>query len=138
MSSFVRISRGVFSLHDAADHANVGCAASTGNCPTDCGFVVTGREALCVPCFRLAYPCPLKNMRVVFGLSDSFLSETVNYVIHFLNDTWGYLLNLDVEGLVARLEKFAEAVYESGCPGTNIWRFIDGTVRGVARYVRSG
>ena len=92
---------------------------------TDCGFVVSGREALCVLLYRLAFPCRLKDMRLVFGLSESCICE------------WGRLLSLNVEHLVPKLREFAEAIYNSGCPLTHCWGFIDGTVRGIARYATS-
>lgn len=102
---------------------------------TGCGYVVSGREALCVLLYRLAYPCRLKDMRLIFGLADSCISETFNYMVHFLCDTWGHLLSVDLERLVPKLEEFSEAVHNAGCPLTNCWAFIDGTVRGVARCV---
>ncbi|CAB1104801.1 unnamed protein product [Ectocarpus sp. CCAP 1310/34] len=103
---------------------------------TDCGFAVSGREALCVLLYRLAFPCRLKDMRLVFGLSESCISETFNWMLHFLDFKWGWLLSLDVERLKPRLVEFAEAIYNADCPLTHCWGFIDGTVRGIARPVR--
>lgn len=100
---------------------------------TSCGFLVSGREAVCVLLYRLAFPCRLKDMRLVFGLSDLCICETFNWMLHFLDHRWGFLLSLDVGLLVPKLRAFAEAVYNSGCPLTNCWGFIDGTVRGIAR-----
>ena len=99
---------------------------------TDCGFVVSGREALCV----LLY---LKDMRLVFGLSESCICETFNWILHFLDFKWGRLLSLNVEYLVPKHREFAEAIYNSvsGCPLTHCWEFIDGTVRSIARYATS-
>lgn len=101
---------------------------------TECGFVVSGREALCVLLYRLAFPCRLKDMRLVFGLSESCICETFNWMLHFMDFKWGFLLSLDVQRLVPKLRTFAEAVYNKGCPLTHCWAFIDGTVRGIARY----
>ena len=102
---------------------------------TDCGFVVSGREALCVLLYRLAFPTRLKDMRLVFGMSESRICETFNWMLHFLDYKWGFLLELDVERIKPRLYEFAEAVYNSGSPLTYCWGFIDGTVRGIARWV---
>ena len=104
---------------------------------TDCGFVVSGREALCVLLYRLAFPCRLKDMRLVSSLSESCICETFNWILHFLDFKWGRLLSLNVEHLVPKLREFAEAIYNSGCPLTHCWGFIDGTVRGIARYATS-
>ncbi|CAB1108116.1 unnamed protein product [Ectocarpus sp. CCAP 1310/34] len=91
---------------------------------TECGFVVGGRKALCVLLYRLAFPCRLKDMRLVLGLSESCICETFNWMLHF-------------NGLQVGLRTFAEAVYNKGCPLTHCWAFIDGTVRGIARPIRN-
>ena len=93
---------------------------------TDCGFVVL---------YRLAFPTRLKDMRLVFGLSESCICETFNWMLHFLDYKWGFLLELDVERIKPRLYEFAEAVFNSGSPLTYCWGFIDGTVGGIARWV---
>ena len=85
---------------------------------TDCGFVVSGREGLCVLLYRLAFPTRLKDMRLVFGLSESCICETFNWMLHFLDYKWGFLLELDVERIKPRLYEFAEAVFNSGSPLT--------------------
>ncbi|CAN0432406.1 unnamed protein product [Pylaiella littoralis] len=103
---------------------------------TDCGFVVSGREAFCVMLYRLAFPCRLKDTRLVFGLSESCICESFNWMLHFLDFKWGWLLSLDVERLVPKLVEFSEAIYNSGSPLTHCWGFIDGTVRGIARPKR--
>ncbi|CAB1113784.1 unnamed protein product [Ectocarpus sp. CCAP 1310/34] len=60
----------------------------------NCGFVVRGREALCVLLYRLAFPCRLKDMRLVFGMSESCICEAFNWMLHFLDFRWEYLLSL--------------------------------------------
>lgn len=102
---------------------------------TDCGFVVSGREALCVLLYRLSFPTRLKDMRLVFGMSESRICESFNWMLHFLDFKWGFLLSLNVERIKPRLREFAKAVYNSGSPLTHCWGFIDGTVRGIARCV---
>ena len=47
---------------------------------TDCGFVVDGMCALTILLYRLAYPCTLKHVRLVFGPSPSRISEA--YQVH--------------------------------------------------------
>ena len=42
---------------------------------SDCGFIVDVMCALTILLYRLAYPCTLKHVRLVFGLSPSRISE---------------------------------------------------------------
>ncbi|CBJ33379.1 conserved unknown protein [Ectocarpus siliculosus] len=103
---------------------------------TDCGYVIAGRTALCVLLYRLAFPCRYKDMRLIFHRSDSCLCETFNYMLHFMNETWGSMLTLDLGRLVPRLDFFAERLQTWGCPLPNCWAFIDGTVRAICRTIR--
>ena len=100
---------------------------------TDCGYIVSGRTAFCILLYRMAFPCRYVDMRMLFHLPDSLLCEAFNYMLHFMNDTWGPLLTLDVGRLVPQLETFAEALQAWGCPLPLCWAFIDGTVRGICR-----
>jgi len=100
---------------------------------TDCGYIVSGRTAFCILLYRMAFPCRYVDMRMLFHLPDSLLCEAFNYMLHFMNDTWGPLLTLDVGRLVPQLEAFAEALQAWGCPLPLCWAFIDGTVRGICR-----
>ena len=100
---------------------------------TDCGYIVSGRTAFCILLYRMAFPCRYVDMRMLFHLPDSLLCEAFNYMLHFMNDSWGPLLTLDVGRLVPQLETFAEALQAWGCPLPLCWAFIDGTVRGICR-----
>ena len=100
---------------------------------TDCGYISSGRTAFCILLYRMAFPCRYVDMRILFHLPDSLLCEAFNYMLHFVNDTWGPLLTLDVGRLVPQLEAFAEALQAWGCPLPLCWAFIDGTVRGICR-----
>ena len=105
---------------------------------TDCGFVVDGLCALTILLYRLAYPCTLKHVRLVFGLSPSRISETFNFMLHWVHCKWGFLLKLDIDRIVHLLPELAEAVHASGAPMTRVWGFVDGTVRSVARWATGG
>ena len=100
---------------------------------TDCGYIVSGRTAFCIFLYRTAFPCRYVGMRMIFHLPDSSLCEAFNYMLHFMNDTWGALLTLDVGRLVPQLGAFAEALQAWGCPLPLCWAFIDDTVRGICR-----
>ena len=105
---------------------------------TDCGFVVDGMCALTISFYRPAYPCTLKHVRLVFGLSPSRISETFNFMLHWLHSTWGFLLKMDVDRIVHMFPAFAEVVHASGAPMTRVWGFVDSTVRSVARWATGG
>ena len=83
----------------------------------------------------MAFPTRLKDMRLVFGMSESRICETFNWMLHFLDFKWVFLLSLNVERVKPRLLEFAKAIYDSGAPLNHCWGFIDGTVHGIARYV---
>ena len=100
---------------------------------TDCGFVVSGRETLCVLLYRLALPWRRKDMRLVFGLSESCMCETFNWMLHFLDFDWSWLLSLAGERLEPKVYECTQGIYNSDCPVTHCWGFINGTVRGIAR-----
>ena len=74
-------------------------------------------------------------MRMLSHPPDSLLCEAFfyYYMLHFMNDTWGPLLTLDVGRLVPQLEGLAEALQAWGCLLPLCWAFIDGTVRGICR-----
>ncbi|CAM9646759.1 unnamed protein product, partial [Laminaria digitata] len=102
---------------------------------TDCGYVVSGREAFCLLLYRLAFPKRLTDRRVLFGVAESCICEAFNYMLHFMDVTWGGVLSLDMDRLVPRLGDFAEALHSWGSPLDNCWGFIDRTVRGIAGQV---
>ena len=105
---------------------------------TDCGFIVDGMCALTILLYRLAYPCTLKHVRLVFGLSPSRISEIFNFMLHWVHSKWGFLLKLDIDLIVHLMPEFAEAVHASGAPMTCAWGFVDSTVRSVARWATGG
>lgn len=86
---------------------------------TDCGYAISGRTAFCVLLYRMAFPCRFKDMRMIFHLPDSLLCEAFNYMLHFMNDTFGHVLTLDIGRLVSQIETFAQALQNWGdvhCP----------------------
>ncbi|CAN0096560.1 unnamed protein product [Ectocarpus sp. 4 AP-2014] len=127
--------RGVLEAHARPDHAS--CWNCSWCLPSFAQTVVSGREALCVLLYRLAFPCRWEDMRLVFGRSESCVCETFNWMLHFTDFKWGFLLSLDVERLVPKLRTFAGAIYNKDCPLTHCWASIDGTVRGIARPIRN-
>ena len=110
----------------------------TGVTKTDCGFVVDGMCALIILLCSLAYPCTLKHVRLVFGLSPSRITETSNFMLHLVHSKWGFLLKLDIDRIVHLLPEFSEAVHASGAPMTRVWGFVDDTVRSVTRWATGG
>ena len=62
--------------------------------------------------------------------SQSAISEIVNWVVTFVNNSWKQLLNFDHEHLLSptNLEQYAKAIYGQGAPLQTIWGFIDCTI----------
>uniref|UniRef100_A0A6P7H5Q5 Uncharacterized protein LOC114346516 n=1 Tax=Diabrotica virgifera virgifera TaxID=50390 RepID=A0A6P7H5Q5_DIAVI len=54
---------------------------------------VTGLTALCILLRRLIYPNRLKDLQILFGLSPQSLSHIINYMLDFIMNEWGHLLN---------------------------------------------
>ncbi|KAG1849650.1 hypothetical protein DFJ58DRAFT_611020, partial [Suillus subalutaceus] len=102
---------------------------------TDMGHKFTAIEALCLTCARLRSAGDLYELVSKFDRSAAGISEIVNWVIIFIDEKWGHLLDFDQEHLLSRpnLEKYARAVHESGAPLTGIWGFIDCTIRRICR-----
>nr|CAI5830787.1 unnamed protein product [Callosobruchus analis] len=85
---------------------------------TRAGHVATGVEALCMTLKRLAYPNRLEDIRMFFnGRSSSAISEITNFVITFVEYTFGHLL----------------AVAAKGAAVKNCWAFLVGTIRPISR-----
>ena len=97
----------------------------------------TGFEGLCVVLKWLAYPCRLKDLEETFGRPRKDLSVIFNTTLLFLFNTWHDLLTTTLmhPWLTAeRLELYSEAVHRKA-PLTNVWGFIDGTVRPMCRPI---
>lgn len=87
---------------------------------------------------RLAYPNRLTDLERIFGLSGPYISMICNYVMTFINDTYGHLLtNLNNVKWLNR-DKFASysaAIASQNVPVKNCWGFIDGTARAICRPI---
>nr|CAH7726108.1 unnamed protein product [Callosobruchus chinensis] len=104
---------------------------------TRAGHVATGVEALCMTLKRLAYPNRLEDIRIFFnGRSSSAICEITNFVITFVENTFGHLL-VDLRShhwLTAdKLQQYSNAVAAIGAAVQNCWAFLDGTIRPICR-----
>lgn len=95
----------------------------------------TGLEGLCVVLRRLSYPCRFKDLRALFGRSNSELSIIFNQTCMFLRTTWlDHLINFTQANFFspARLALYVATVAKD-YPLKTCFGFIDGTVRAMCR-----
>ncbi|KAJ2994640.1 hypothetical protein NUW54_g7515 [Trametes sanguinea] len=73
-----------------------------------------------------------------YNRTSSAISEAVNWVVSFLDNTWGHLLDFDHTGLLSasNLSRYAKAIYRRGAPIRSVWGFIDCTLRAICRPSR--
>ncbi|EIN04908.1 hypothetical protein PUNSTDRAFT_75658 [Punctularia strigosozonata HHB-11173 SS5] len=95
-------------------------------------------EAFCLLCARFRSAADLHELTIKYRRSESALSEIVNEMVIFLDQSWGHLLGLDHESLLSpsHLETYAKAIRNAGVMSTHIWAFIDCTIREVCRPTR--
>jgi hypothetical protein len=90
-------------------------------------------EGLAIVCRRLAYPARWNDLVAVFGRSSSGLSRIFRDMMHWLDSTWGHLLDFDPLLFQHRLPEWAAAVLTRGAPIPNVVVFIDGTLQQICR-----
>ena len=97
--------------------------------------VFTGVDALCILLRRLAYPCRLCHLALLFGRLKSELSLVIQFVADHIMSHFGHLLsNLNLPMLSQQnVTEFSQAIQRKGCPLPNCWGFIDGTVLAICR-----
>ena len=95
----------------------------------------SGVDGICVLLKRLAYPCRLVELSCFFGRSCSDISRVITFLVTYIHDRFGDLLNnLDRPYLsTGNLSIFAEAIKNKGCPLDKCWGFIDGTIMPICR-----
>ena len=100
---------------------------------------VSSVEALCVILKRLAFPCRCSDMMPRFARPVPQLSMICNETIHWLDSRWGFkLTDLNQQWLTPQnLMSFANSIYQKGTALGNVWGFVDGTLRGIARPVQN-
>ncbi|KAI9333916.1 hypothetical protein DFJ73DRAFT_607327, partial [Zopfochytrium polystomum] len=97
-------------------------------------YTTSAHDAACIMLFRLAYPCRLRTMEQFFDRSISALSNIANDVIELVHSNFQHLLGWDHQRMdQRRLQQYADAICRKGSPLDCCIRFIDGTVRGIAR-----
>ena len=94
--------------------------------------VYTGEEAFLLLLRRLNYPSRLIDLVPEFGLKEGRLSILLDMISTFIWKRHKHLLE-DVTVWVGDFPTFAAAIFEHLGTYDNLWGFIDGTLRGVAR-----
>ena len=101
------------------------------------GYARYAEQGLCILLYRLASPGRLKNMMHVFGVSRSQISSIVNDLAEFLYEKSHKKLLWDYARLLLdQLHTYVKAIDETVEASIEIWGFIDGTVRPIARPIK--
>jgi hypothetical protein len=97
----------------------------------------TREEGFFLLCARLSSKSTLFQLHQLFGYRESHISEAVNWMISWINDNWGFLLEDFSSGHLTkeRLQLFAEKIknHKKGAPLGNVWGFLDCTIRPICR-----
>lgn len=88
---------------------------------------------MCVFLRRLVSRDRLSALLREFGRSQSGICNIYLWVLDFLDNKFGWILDRDWRRIAASAPAFAEAVHRAGAPLANVWGFIDGTARTIAR-----
>lgn len=95
---------------------------------------VESKMALKILLRRLAYPCRLADLCLIFGYSSSILSLTINYMLHYIDSKCRDQLKYNKSLFSGKiLSHFAERNRRKGCPLPNCVGFIDGTLITISR-----
>ena len=92
-------------------------------------------QGLCVLLKRLAYPCRYFDLMYRFARPVPELCMISNAVLDWIYTNHGHRMTSWNQLFLtpAWLEQYARAIYQMGCPLTNCFGFIDGTVRPISR-----
>jgi hypothetical protein len=65
-----------------------------------------------------------------YNRCQSAISEVINELVLYLDETWKHLLDFDMDYLLnpEHLAAYAQAIHESGIPLETVWSFIDCTL----------
>jgi hypothetical protein len=103
-------------------------------------FITRGRskfnclEALAILCRRLAYPCRLGDLAIIFGRTESAICEIFVQLVKYLHDRFAPMLaGIDWQRLAPHLSEFAEAISAKGAPLDSCSGSIDGTTKRITR-----
>jgi hypothetical protein len=87
---------------------------------------------------RLSTPGPLHDIEAIFGWERTKTSRITRCLTRFIYNRWKHLLFFDARRLTPeKLEDYAYVIHQKGAPASNVWGFIDGTLRATARPVRN-
>ena len=96
--------------------------------------IIDSMEGLCMPFWRLVYPCRYSYMMARFGRPVPVLSMITNEVLDFIYTNHSHRILQWNPAILqpVKLEKYANAVQIKGGALDNCFGFIDGTVRPIS------
>lgn len=75
------------------------------------------------------------ELSMLYNQSQSAISEIVNKVVTMVDKSWNHLLDFDHTHLLSpeNLQKYAEAIHQTGAPLATVWGFIDCTIHRICK-----
>ena len=101
----------------------------------DCGdrLHCSGDEALMILLARLATTKRKVDIAADFNRCPSSVSLIWNCLATYLRDTWTHVYKFNETRVTTNLQRYSSAIFSKGAPLDNVWGFIDGTCREIAR-----
>jgi nuclease HARBI1 len=93
----------------------------------------TAETAMAIMLRRLAYPTRLADMATLFGLDTSSISRIVNHMLTEIIDRYRDHIHFWPGLTAARIRKYAAVITQHTPAVIDIWGFIDGTFRDIAK-----
>ncbi|KAJ7042823.1 hypothetical protein C8F04DRAFT_884775, partial [Mycena alexandri] len=105
---------------------------------TERRYAFTRVEALALLLARFKSAADISDLTRKYDRCRAPISELVNELSEFLDDRWSHLLDFDTDGVLApaRMQQYADAIYEAGAPLDSVLGFMDCTIRGICRPSR--
>lgn len=98
------------------------------------GDSFTAMEAICMVTYRISFPTKLTRMSRVFNRDPGAISRICSYTVRWIIRHWRQLLTWDAIRLTpAKLGGFASCIGAFEFASPDVFGFIDGTVRAIAR-----
>ncbi|KNZ76103.1 hypothetical protein J132_00257 [Termitomyces sp. J132] len=87
-------------------------------------------EALCLLCAQFCSAGDLYILSVLYDRSQSSITECINELVFYIDETWSYLLDCDQHHLLhpTQLAHHAATIHARGSPLPSIFGFIDCTI----------
>ena len=96
-------------------------------------YTFTGLEAFCLLCAHFCSAVEMYSLSMLYDHSQSSISECLNELVEYIDNTWEHLLGCDEEHLQpSELAWYANAIHQCDAPIKTVCGFIDCTMQRIA------